>query len=422
MDQPMRVSPAHAGMDRHERGARAGADGLPRPRGDGPRAASRVRSSRSSPPPTRGWTSSTKGRSPSNSVSPAHAGMDPRRSSSGSARLCLPRPRGDGPAGRRRTARRRGSPPPTRGWTLPNRLHHRVGGVSPAHAGMDPSRAALAYEARRLPRPRGDGPPQVIRGSSERESPPPTRGWTRQKRALWAHGDVSPAHAGMDPRQALRSKPRTGLPRPRGDGPCRCSIPPMRWASPPPTRGWTLWRVARAGRGAVSPAHAGMDPTYTVDPTARGSLPRPRGDGPAARVNVQDRSESPPPTRGWTLRRVRLALERIVSPAHAGMDPRLVRRVDSPGSLPRPRGDGPHGAGIGTRRGQSPPPTRGWTRLPRVPRWKGHVSPAHAGMDPARYPRVRAAGGLPRPRGDGPGGILRVVLIAPSPPPTRGWT
>ena len=81
---------------------------------------------------------------------------------------------------------------------------------------------------------------------------------------------------------------------------------------------------------------------------------------------------------------------------------------------------------------RSPPPTRGWSRMPDEPESNDGVSPAHAGMVPDRARPCRVSHGLPRPRGDGP----RVISVKPSaglprprgdcrcqsPPPTRGWS
>ena len=54
--------------------------------------------------------------------------------------------------------------------------------------------------------------------------------------------------------------------------------------APPPTRGWTVVFVPRV-RGLIgSPAHAGMDPGFCRIYAVCGGLPRPRGDGPMARL------------------------------------------------------------------------------------------------------------------------------------------
>ncbi len=89
--------------------------------------------------------------------------------------------------------------------------------------------------------------------------------------------------------------------------------------------------------------------------------------------------------------------------------------------FPRPRGDGPAGLVAALVSEQVPPPTRGWPGMER-PRIQSRAgSPAHAGM--ARLARLEGGGrqGFPRPRGDGPVRTKDLVSAALVPPPTRGW-
>ena len=182
-------SPAHAGMDPPSitSSVQQIVRGLPRPRGDGPFENIKDPLAPTAPPPTRGWT-------PLRPVLPC-------------AKRRLPRPRGDGPIEIIGHDIYNKAPPPTRGWTLPRRDCHQCRGGSPAHAGMDPNSHRHPLPSRRLPRPRGDGPPFPI-------GPP-------------ALVIGSPAHAGMHPLQGPMSRPggRSRLPRPRGDGPCGGSTP-----------------------------------------------------------------------------------------------------------------------------------------------------------------------------------------------------
>ncbi len=420
---------------------------LPRPRGDGPPSTSRSVSASASPPPTRGWTRRATGVRDADTVSPAHAGMDLPLRFPPPLRPRLPRPRGDGPVAPRVGPRcRPRSPPPTRGWTLRPAFVVAVDPVSPAHAGMDPCAASGALPTSSLPRPRGDGPGtarHACAGMGPCKSPPPTRGWTlADQRAVQQRGasppptrgwtpvadiaaflvPVSPAHAGMDPGLWFAASQSLSLPRPRGDGPhptpetsCRLRLPrprgdgppettPIRSPrrSPPPTRGWTLGGREATVREIVSPAHAGMDPRVAKSSHSSHSLPRPRGDGPANFSAALQSVTSPPPTRGWTRIRRRMHTALTVSPAHAGMDPMLGSGHPRHIRLPRPRGDGPVSSVTTMSREPSPPPTRGWT------------------VDARR--RVMRPRGLPRPRGDGPARVLTGGRVPKSPPPTRGWT
>ena len=194
------------------------------------------------------------------------------------------------------------------------------------------------------------------------ESPPPTRGWTRSRSRSRRRSLVSPAYAGMDPSMRCSKELVLGLPRLRGDGPCR-SCPTARCAvSPPPTRGWTLPSVTRWRRCRVSPAYAGMDPCRHLFAPHGVGLPRLRGDGPGTRPPAPRPRPSPPPTRGWTRHGEQRADAGPVSPAYAGMDPPRHDGTRTGLCLPRLRGDGPISRGNPPMVGESPPPTRGWTR------------------------------------------------------------
>ena len=137
-----------------------------------------------------------------------------------------------------------------------------------------------------------------------------------------------------------------------------------------------------------------------------------------------------PPTRGWT--RTMMDQRRLGTggfPAHAGMEhsrspPKWVSPptrgwtvpiVDvAAGGFPRPRGDGPwRRVTKTTPMYPVSPPTRGWT-----PASLGGF-PAHRGWTDVtgHYERW-----FPRPRGDGPFERSLMVRSAAVSPPTRGWT
>ena len=396
-------SPAHAGMD-----PRASADswnckrlprtrgdgpgrsqeprsqlGLPRTRGDGPLAGPIARQATAAPPHTRGWTRVLARMRHARIGSPAHAGMDRRRASSGRQSSRLPRTRGDGPVVVTRIDPFGAAPPHTRGWTASGT--RRLAGTpgSPAHAGMDPDRHRLHVPCDGLPRTRGDGPYVNAVSWSGREAPPHTRGWTRVFTVRGHRQAGSPAHAGMDP----------------------YDVYPILYLSraPPHTRGWTVGQRFEPGRGAGSPAHAGMDPADGSGTRPCAWLPRTRGDGPCSRLTSPVRTAAPPHTRGWTLQpSVGVDVDEG-SPAHAGMDPALLASNAKSLRLPRTRGDGPGSSTLAAALA-APPHTRGWT--PRMPVQHGPAegSPAHAGMDPSPAREAHPTDRLPRTRGDGPCG------------------
>ena len=273
------------------------------------------------PPPTRG---STLGLQPGLKValgSPAHAGIDPMCPLYPNTRPWLPRPRGDRPRTRRIARSAISAPPPTRGST-PHRLARlRLGSGSPAHAGIDPTRAAITTAARRLPRPRGDRPVDHLTPAASDAAPPPTRGSTPLRGELGPGVVGSPAHAGIDPSSVPRERPLRGLPRPRGDRPITLTPHDPEWWAPPPTRGSTRCQGAEAPRQLGSPAHAGIDPSRSARSPAR--------------------SGAPPPTRGSTLRIDLRWHTGAGSPAHAGIDPHQPHHRPRLFWLPRPRGDRP---------------------------------------------------------------------------------
>ena len=134
-----RGSPAHAGMDPGRGTAPRSISRLPRPRGDGPELQHQETQYSQAPPPTRGWTVQRHGLCHGGGGSPAHAGMDPIDVTAADVADGLPRPRGDGPRAREDGPRASSAPPPTWGWTHGTQVFDVGVRGSPAHAGMDPS-------------------------------------------------------------------------------------------------------------------------------------------------------------------------------------------------------------------------------------------------------------------------------------------
>ena len=187
------------------------------------------------------------------------------------------------------------SPPHTRGSTPCSPSEPSSPPVSPARAGIDPSRRSRCDARPSLPRTRGDRPMIAVLSTFDEKSPPHTRGSTSPCRSVSCSYNVSPAHAGID--HACVQIPRIGwgLPRTRGDRPDRDSSSSIRFQSPPHTRGSTRGPRRMAARRGVSPAHAGIDPRFpaTMTPTCR--LPRTRGDRPVGPLLGAVADQSPPP-------------------------------------------------------------------------------------------------------------------------------
>ena len=178
--------------------------GFPRRRGDGPDYSRVLRDGILFPPQARGWTGVTLMRLKVSEVSPAGAGMDRSREGNGEQTIGFPRRRGDGPLqGRERRANYR-FPPQARGWTAVRDRSGCLMSVSPAGAGMDPRQPPARLLRRRFPRRRGDGP--MPKASSNRLDwfPPQARGWTAMFPPTHKSESVSPAGAGMDPSHPRR--------------------------------------------------------------------------------------------------------------------------------------------------------------------------------------------------------------------------
>ena len=233
---------------------------------------------------------------------------------------------------------------------------------------------------------------------------------------------VSPAGAGMDPRLWHPRRSCRGFPRRRGDGPRTADIGGAAFRFPPQARGWTEGGGAFLDCDLVSPAGAGMDPRLVPSPGRRSSFPRRRGDGPSEPGRSGHAAEFPPQARGWTVICASLREAISVSPAGAGMDPPSTHPVPRRARFPRRRGDGPAFSLHRNSRLRFPPQARGWTGKGRPLGRRVRVSPAGAGMDRRLEGRTGRRRGFPRRRGDGPHDLAGCYPARRFPPQARGWT
>ena len=396
--------------------------GIPRTRGDGPPGWTRPRRPCGDSPHTRGWTRDQMRGNAGRDGFPAHAGMDPLAVCRRLGRRRIPRTRGDGPSHDDPTAPMDRDSPHTRGWTPPTRRAPPPPPGFPAHAGMDPDQAVRAVPARGIPRTRGDGPSRrraLWRGG---EDSPHTRGWTPQFRGAVVAVPGFPAHAGMDPRRRATREPSCRIPRTRGDGPIGGTLRLCLRGDSPHTRGWTRNAWHRTGQGRGFPAHAGMEPLDAHSHPVRGRIPRTRGDGPAEVDMPSYRLVDSPHTRGWTPAAGRPGHGDDGFPAHAGMDPGRSGSGGIRPRIPRTRGDGPGASWVMLPAPTDSPHTRGWTPAPRARRPPAPGFPAHAGMDRPRRWGSRRACRIPRTRGDGPTLSSAPTRPDQDSPHTRGWT
>ena len=194
------VSPARAGMvPRHEIHAQ-GRLGFPRASGDGPMTAIISVVREGFPPRERGWSLAGSDVARRVPVSPARAGMVPTADTGNPAVLRFPRASGDGPVLSGAMPLTDEFPPRERGWSGVACSRRRFLPVSPARAGMVPRRWRPCATATRFPRASGDGPVSSIKGNPFGEFPPRERGWSQTPLHRHPRRYVSPARAGMVPR------------------------------------------------------------------------------------------------------------------------------------------------------------------------------------------------------------------------------
>ena len=375
------VSPAYAGIDRSRGRSSAQRACFPRIRGDRPHYDLCPHRTRSFPPHTRGSTVSCTPNLYCIFVSPAYAGIDRSSSSSPSRMRSFPRIRGDRPDRLLRPGEADWFPPHTRGSTgsSPSTRGSRL--VSPAYAGIDRIPGAAEKMTGCFPRIRGDRPCGVVSASRSNWFPPHTRGSTPSSNSGCRSQPVSPAYAGIDPRLRFSRLGQTRFPRIRGDRPGRCRSWSKGISFPPHTRGSTLGAPRVGAHRAVSPAYAGIDPTWWSALPPRVSFPRIRGDRPTQRQNIDSSCLFPPHTRGSTWQRAEIVASHVVSPAYAGIDPECVPYGQARVCFPRIRGDRPHIRAAGGVGDQFPPHTRGSTLPGSSARSRLPVSPAYAGID-----------------------------------------
>ncbi len=275
--------------------------------------------------------------------------------------------------------------------------------------------------ARRVPRPRGDGPPAAARRGRRRVRSPPARGWPERAARRRAARPAFPARAGMARPTYNRFNPDCRVPRPRGDGPETLRDQLASIERSPPARGWPDSGNIPVHYMVAFPARAGMARTPASSRGRIRCVPRPRGDGPLFlydRFRWRTRS---PPARGWPGSEDRVRDLEHAFPARAGMARSRAESFFVLHRVPRPRGDGPTGTGFEIIPPSRSPPARGWPEVYKCADQMGFAFPARAGMARPARSAPRRSRCVPRPRGDGPS--LRPSRRFPRSrsPPARGW-
>ncbi len=229
-------------------------------RGDRPTAGKFAGRTRPAAPHARGSTPRLYRGHSERAGCPACAGIDPRALATGLIGFGLPRMRGDRPRARARAARSAQAAPHARGSTRCLCLPLPHGRGCPACAGIDPVCRLAKHTRRGLPRMRGDRPVHGLPGCSMSRAAPHARGSTRAPPLLPLVCRGCPACAGIDPGTSSTPSRLSRLPRMRGDRPRSPFLPRSRRGAAPHARGSTLGmgadEIARGG----CPACAGIDP------------------------------------------------------------------------------------------------------------------------------------------------------------------
>ena len=255
-------------------------NGVPRPRGDGPLASALSFTELKRSPPARGWPGGHCVRVRGPRAFPARAGMARSACRRPPAARCVPRPRGDGPSNAAAPPSIGSRSPPARGWPDHARLYRREAAAFPARAGMARRAPKRRRRSPGVPRPRGDGPARVEMTGTVDGRSPPARGWPDEQIGSRVAVAAFPARAGMARTAPVEPAPARRVPRPRGDGPSERVGPSTIIGRSPPARGWPVVPALDAPEARAFPARAGMARRRRRRIVYFVCVPRPRGDGP----------------------------------------------------------------------------------------------------------------------------------------------
>src|SRR5690554_4896534 len=170
----------------------------------------------------------------------------------------------------------------------------------------------------------------------------------------------------------------------------------------PQTRGCTAKQDARTICQGLFPADAGMYRFRSHKLQSARPVPRRRGDVPAEILAEEMTPYCSPQTRGCTGGYWGVAASWGLFPADAGMYRALPDRAREPGTVPRRRGDVPAALLSFTNSGICSPQTRGCTVPVLEAEAEQHLFPADAGMYRSCAKTSRRAATVPRRRGDVP--------------------
>ena len=211
---------------------------------------------------------------------PVHAGIDPETGCAPSRVSRLPRTRGDRPLDAPPESLCPLATPYTRGSTLRLVAHHRAFRGYPVHAGIDLNISWPSSARVWLPRTRGDRPVTAHVKCVGNLATPYTRGSTPVISCTRLYDRGYPVHAGIDLSSSDSAVVVAWLPRTRGDRPLSVENLLTPDGATPYTRGSTLIEAEIRHYPRGYPVHAGIDPPRKKAGTPNMRLPRTRGDRP----------------------------------------------------------------------------------------------------------------------------------------------
>ena len=419
-DNRFRLIPAHAGKTPQSDAQHQSCSAHPRSRGENLDAPDRAINTNGSSPLTRGKLPPVpvgRGRA---GLIPAHAGKTPPWLGVTSWCTAHPRSRGENPDGRLRGGFRFGSSPLTRGKRRAARLHDRLGGLIPAHAGKTMTWWCQYGDLGAHPRSRGENRLPVGASRTTIGSSPLTRG---KPGTIVAYAGVSrliPAHAGKTAAFSEATRRARAHPRSRGENiVSRCELSHVTGSSPL-TRGKpAIEPMSPSSRGLI-PAHAGKTTYAELRIQTNGAHPRSRGENLFERERYARSMGSSPLTRGKpAVPSHDMAPARLI-PAHAGKTPGAEHVGAVVPAHPRSRGENdPTSADLATRFGSSPL-TRGKPVRLLVDPTRTRLIPAHAGKTARRNRPDERGPAHPRSRGENSVSVMTPSMSCGSSPLTRG--
>src|SRR5690606_35980668 len=212
-----------------------------------------------------------------------------------------------------------------------------------------------------VPRRRGDVPSPASISSKLKPSSPQARGCTVDTKTMGCHVPQFPAGAGMYRYRGSERPGKEPVPRRRGDVPMEQGIKALAGGSSPQARGCTVYRNTNKNKNEQFPAGAGMYRESAVAARVSLTVPRRRGDVPHGIRLSNCVGVSSPQARGCTVDDYTLQLDQPQFPAGAGM-----YRADSAAdhwheAVPRRRGDVPKSTSASSWQTFSSPQARGCT-------------------------------------------------------------